>query len=98
MKSLFKKSLLVLMVAFIAVFTLSVSNKVNAANGDVHTLSFASTAQRESLTTSKQVWENDGVTFVNNKAASTNNVADYSNPVRLYANSEIVVSCSFAFK
>ena len=49
------------------------------------------------MTTSKQVWENDGVTFVNNKAASTNNVADYSNPVRLYANSEIVVSCSFAF-
>lgn len=32
MKSLFKKSLLVLMVAFIAVFTLSITNKVNAAS------------------------------------------------------------------
>lgn len=33
MKSLFKKSLLVLMVAFIAVFTLSITNKVVAATG-----------------------------------------------------------------
>ena len=33
MKSLFKKSLLVLMVAFIAVFTLGVTNKVNAEDG-----------------------------------------------------------------
>ena len=58
------------------------------------TISFASTAQRESQNTSKQVWKNDGVTLTNNKASSTSNVANYSNPVRFYANSEIVVAAS----
>ena len=55
------------------------------------TLSFASTAQRVSQTTTKQVWSNGGITFTNNKASSTTNVANYSNPVRLYANSEVIV-------
>ena len=55
------------------------------------TLSFASTAQRVSQTTIKQVWSNGGITFTNNKASSTTNVANYSNPVRLYANSEVIV-------
>ena len=55
------------------------------------TLSFASTTQRVSQTTTKQVWSNGGITFTNNKAGSTTNVADYSNPVRLYATSEVIV-------
>ncbi len=55
------------------------------------TLSFASTAQRKSQTASQQVWEQNGITFTNNKASSTTNVANYSNPVRLYANSEVIV-------
>lgn len=56
------------------------------------TLSFASTAQRTTFTTSKQVWKNDIVTFTNNKASSSSNVADYSNPVRLYAGSNAVIT------
>ena len=56
------------------------------------TISFASTAQRTSYSTSQQVWENDGVTFTNDKAKSTTNVADYSNPVRLYKSSTITIS------
>ena len=55
------------------------------------TISFASTAQRVSQNTSEQVWANEGVTFTNNKASSSNDVANYSNPVRLYQNSNIVV-------
>ena len=54
-------------------------------------LSFASTAQRDSQTSSKQVWSNEGITFTNNQGSSTSAVADYSDPVRLYKNSEIIV-------
>ncbi len=54
-------------------------------------ISFASTAQRVSQTTSSQVWKNDSITFTNNKGASSSDVADYSNPVRLYKNSQIIV-------
>ena len=58
------------------------------------TLSFANTAQRDSQTTDQQVWSYNGITFTNNKAFSTSNIINSSNPVRLYANSEIVVECT----
>ena len=55
------------------------------------TLSFANKAQRTDYSTTQQVWEQNGITFTNNKASSTTNIADYAAPVRLYANSEIIV-------
>ena len=55
------------------------------------TLSFADKAQRTSFSTEQQVWEQNGITFTNNKASSTTNVADYAGPVRLYAKSEVIV-------
>lgn len=55
------------------------------------TLSFADKAQRTSYSKTQQVWQQNGITFTNNKASSSNAVADYANPVRLYANSEIIV-------
>ena len=58
------------------------------------TLSFADKAQRTSFSTTQQVWEQDGITFTNNKASSSNAVADYAKPVRLYAGSNVVVECS----
>ena len=58
------------------------------------TLSFADKAQRASFSTTQQVWEQNGITFTNNKSASTTNIADYAKPVRLYANSNIVVECT----
>ena len=58
------------------------------------TLSFANKAQRTSFSTSKQVWEQNGIKFTNNKSASTNAIADYAKPVRLYAGSNIVVECA----
>lgn len=61
---------------------------------DDATLSFADKAQRTSFSTTQQVWSQNGITFTNNKSASTTNVADYAKPVRLYASSNIVVECS----
>ena len=58
------------------------------------TLSFADKAQRTSFSNTQQVWAQDGITFTNNKSASTTNVADYAKPVRLYAGSNIIVECS----
>ena len=56
------------------------------------TLSFADKAQRTSFSTTKQVWEQNGITFTNDKEASTNAVADYAKPVRLYANSKVTIT------
>lgn len=58
------------------------------------TLSFASTAQRTSFSSTQQVWEQNGITFTNNKASSSTAVADYAKPARFYAKSEIIVECA----
>ena len=55
------------------------------------TLSFADEVQRTSYSTSQQVWEQNGITFTNDKANSTNAVADYCNPVRCYKSSSITI-------
>ena len=51
------------------------------------TITFAADKdQRTSFSNTKQVWENEGVSITN-----TGTVADYSNPVRFYKNSKIVI-------
>ena len=57
------------------------------------TLSFADKAQRTSFSTAAQVWEQNGIKFTNEKASSSNAVADYAKPVRLYAGSSITIEC-----
>jgi hypothetical protein len=57
----------------------------------VVTISFADKANRTELTTSTQVWQQNGITVTNNKSASTVDVADYVNPARFYANSEVII-------
>ncbi len=59
--------------------------------GESSTLSFASKDQRTEFSTSKQVWEQNGVTLTNNKGSSTSNVADYAAPARFYKSSEIII-------
>ena len=54
-------------------------------------LSFANTSQRTTFTTSQQIWEQNGIKLINDKSASTTNVANYSNPARFYASSKITV-------
>ena len=39
----------------------------------------------------QQIWEENGIVFTNDKASSTNPVADYAKPARVYANSKITV-------
>ena len=61
---------------------------------EAKSLSFANKAQRTEFSTTRQVWTQNNVTLINDKAASSNNVADYANPVRLYAGSSITIECS----
>ena len=61
------------------------------SSSSVVTISFADTANRTEFSTSKQVWQQNGITVTNNKSASTVNVADYDNPARFYANSEVII-------
>lgn len=55
------------------------------------TLTFDDAAKRTSFSTDSQTWVENNITFINNKASSSNNVANYSEPVRLYANSSVTV-------
>ena len=66
-------------------------DKVKEAGLATATISFASDAQRTSFSGEAQVWENDGITFTNTKANSTNAVVNNVAPVRLYKNSAIKI-------
>ena len=55
------------------------------------TLSFADAANRTVFTTNQQVWEQNGIRLINDKGASTSNVADYVAPARFYKSSKLTV-------
>ena len=59
--------------------------------GDGVTLSFADPENRTEFSTERQVWEQNGITVTNEKAASASDVADYSNPARFYKNSSLLI-------
>ncbi len=48
--------------------------------------------QRVEFSTTSQVWQNGNLTVTNNKSSASSNVADYSNPVRFYQGSEIIIA------
>ena len=75
-----------LVLAIVPMFAITASAEDTTA-----TLSFADTAQRTEYSTSKQVWEQNGIKLTNNKAKSTSNVGDYVKPARFYASSELVI-------
>lgn len=56
------------------------------------TLTFDDKAKRTAFSSSSQTWEENGITFVNDKSQSTSAVADYAKPARCYASSKITVS------
>lgn len=56
------------------------------------TLTFDDKAKRTTFTSSQQIWEENGITLINDKAASTNAVADYAKPLRCYQGSKITVN------
>ena len=76
-----------------AIYTKNIPLDPNAKEVEA-TISFANTVQRVSQDSNSQVWSNEGVTFTNNKASSSSNVGNYSNPARLYAGSNVVVECA----
>ena len=67
------------------------SNVVDAEE-QTATLSFADKANRTAYSTTQQVWEQNGITVTNDKASSTSNVGDYSNPARFYKSSSLTVA------
>jgi len=59
-----------------------------------YTITFdADKTQRTEFNANKQVWTEGALVFTNNKGGSSSNVGDYSNPVRLYKTSEVVIAC-----
>ena len=56
-------------------------------------ITFNDTAKRTVFTNEQQVWEENGITVINDKAASTSDIADYKNPVRFYQGSNVTVEC-----
>lgn len=60
-------------------------------------ISFDSKDNRTVFTSEQQVWVQNGITVTNDKASSTNAVADYAAPARFYKNSKLTVACSSAF-
>lgn len=61
--------------------------------GGETTITFdANKTQRVEFSTATQVWQNGYLTVTNNKANGSSNVADYTNPVRFYKGSQIIIS------
>lgn len=69
----------------------SVLTIVSSAEENSVTISFADTSTRVSQDTESQVWSQNGITVTGNKAKSTNDVKDYSNPARFYKSSTVTV-------
>ena len=61
--------------------------------GEETTIIFDTDAtNRVELSTASQVWKNGDLTVTNNKGSATSNVAHYTNPVRFYKGSEIIIA------
>ena len=86
MKKISKILSVVLVLAMVMSFAL-----VAHAEDATATISFADVANRTVLNAEQQVWEANGVKVTNNKAGSRNDVADYSNPARFYAGSDLTI-------
>lgn len=95
MKNL-RKFLVFVLFAFATLFAFGL-NSVKAANGDTATITFNDKAKRTVYTTAQQVWVENGITVTNDKASSTTNVGDYSNPARFYKASKLTVAYTTTF-
>ena len=68
-----------------------VDKEAPAPEVGTYTLDFSDVANRTSLTTTEQIWEQNGIRLTNNKASSTSNVADYSAPARFYKSTSLKI-------
>ena len=62
--------------------------------GESVTISFASAANRTELSTTKQVWQQNGITVTNEKTSTSSDIVDYSNPARFYKYSKLTIACT----
>ncbi len=61
--------------------------------GGETTITFDSAkTDRVEFSTATQVWQSGNLTVTNNKTSGSSNIADYSNPVRFYKGSNIIIS------
>ena len=86
MKTMSKILSIVLVLAMVMSFAL-----VAHAEEVTATLSFADVANRTSQDTEQQVWEANGIKLTNDKGESTTSVADYSDPARFYAKTNLTI-------
>ena len=75
-----------------AVYTKTETSQGGGTTTITSDLSFSNTTQRTSYSTSQQVWTQNGITLTNDKANSTSNVGDYSDPARFYKSSKITIT------
>ena len=68
-----------------------VDKEAPAPEAGTYELSFADKANRTSLSSTQQVWEQNGIKLTNDKAGSTSNVADYVAPARFYKGTSLKV-------
>ena len=61
------------------------------------TITFDDKAKMTSYSVDAQVWEENGIKVTNSKHESTQDVKDYANPARFYANTQLLVECEKAF-
>ena len=66
-------------------------------DGTSATIYFNDVANRTSYSEQQQVWQQNGITVTNDKAASTSNVGDYYDPARFYKSSNVTVAADAAF-
>ena len=94
MKTKFSKIALLLVLVLALVVPVLAINAFAADTVDTTITFDANKTQRTSFSSTQQVWQEGGVTFTNDQASSSNAVADYSNPVRLYAGSTVTIECT----
>ena len=62
--------------------------------GATVTISFTDASTRTSFSKAQQIWEQNGIKVTNDKASSNVDCADYYNPARFYAGSNLTISCA----
>lgn len=87
-----KKIAKILSIVLCLAMIMSLATVAFAAEGTTATISFADTANRTEFSTEKQVWQQNGITVTNDKAASQTDVADYSAPARFYKDSNLTIA------
>ena len=87
-----KRIISAILLVFVAVVALipALGLNANAASKEA-TITFDNKSKITSSSTSKQVWEENGIQFIYEKGAATSNLAEYANPTRVYANTKVTI-------